>query len=100
MIVLMRMTMFPFSIMSYLLGLTSVSFWHYFSGTCAVSLHVIIWLYIGSTLTQFDSTEGADQKPHETSTLERVILMIQILIAFGIGIYISIVAKTQLNKRL
>jgi uncharacterized membrane protein YdjX (TVP38/TMEM64 family) len=54
MIVLMRMTMFPFSIMSYLLGLTSVNFWHFLSGTSAVTLHVIIWLYIGSTLTQFD----------------------------------------------
>jgi uncharacterized membrane protein YdjX (TVP38/TMEM64 family) len=50
MIVLMRMTMFPFSIMSYLLGLTSVNFWHFLSGTSAVTLHVIIWLYIGSSL--------------------------------------------------
>jgi hypothetical protein len=63
-----------------------------------VSLHVIIWLYIGSTLTQFDF--DSKDKKHGSSTIERIILVVQIFIAFAIGIYISMVAKKSLNSRL
>ena len=44
MIFLMRMTMFPFSLMSYLLGVTSVSFKNYLLGTSAVCVHVSLWV--------------------------------------------------------
>ena len=95
----MRITMIPFGVLSYLLGLTSVRFTHYLVGTSAVMLHILIWLYVGSTLTFLDNAAGATGT-NGPSTLEYFALIAQTVIAFGIGIYISYAAKKELDKRL
>ncbi len=98
MIFLLRMTMFPFSIMSYLLGVTSISFWNYLVGTSSVFVHVILWLYIGSTLTIF--VEDDDKPSISKKYVERVVLAGQILLAIGIGIYIARVAKREFEREM
>jgi uncharacterized membrane protein YdjX (TVP38/TMEM64 family) len=95
MIFLMRMTMFPFSLMSYLLGVTSVSFKNYLLGTSAVCVHVSLWVYIGSTLTMF---EDQDVKHTTTTKLEKAVLAGQVLLAIGLGVYIGRVAKREFEK--
>ena len=65
MIFLVRITLLPFAISSYLLGLTSVKFHHYFVGSLAVMIHIFIWLYIGSTLTRFDNFGALGEKSVE-----------------------------------
>lgn len=91
----MRITMIPYGVLSYLLGLTTVGFRQYLTGSLAVIIHISIWLYVGSTLTCLDSL-GGDSKP----LVEYIALIIQTVIALGIGMYISIIAKKELDKRL
>ncbi len=93
----MRVTMIPFSVMSYLLGLTSVKFRDYFLGTLAVTIHIAIWLYVGSTLTYFDIEQQGNRKK---SNVENAVILVQFIFAIGVAIYISIIAKRELNKRL
>jgi uncharacterized membrane protein YdjX (TVP38/TMEM64 family) len=95
MIFLMRMTMFPFSLMSYLLGVTSVSFKNYLLGTLSVCVHVSLWLYIGSTLTMF---EADDNVKHTTTKLEKAVLAGEVLLAICLGVYIGRVAKREFEK--
>ena len=92
----MRITMIPYGVLSYLLGLTHVGFRQYLTGSLAVMIHIIIWLYVGSTLTCLDSLGGSNSKP----LVEYIALIIQTVVALGIGIYISIIAKKELDKRL
>lgn len=98
MIFLMRMTMFPFSLMSYLLGVTSVSFKNYLLGTLSVCFHVFLWVYIGSTLTIFDDDVKGGK--HTTTKLEKAVLAGQVLLAIGLGVYIARVAKREFEKGL
>ena len=63
-ILLMRFTMLPFSVMSYLLGMTAVKFKDYVIGSLAVSLHIAFFLYLGSTFTYLEGdgrTVSSDQ---------------------------------------
>jgi len=97
MIFLMRMTMFPFSMMSYLLGVTSVTFKNYLVGTLSVCLHVVLWLYIGSTLSMFD--EDNPKKPGHTN-FERAVIAGQVILAISLGFYIGIIAKREFEKSI
>jgi uncharacterized membrane protein YdjX (TVP38/TMEM64 family) len=97
MIFLMRMTMVPFSLMSYLLGVTSVSFKNYLLGTSAVCVHVSLWVYIGSTLTMFDDDYVQGGK-HTTTKLEKAVLTGQVILAIALGVYIARVAKREFEK--
>jgi uncharacterized membrane protein YdjX (TVP38/TMEM64 family) len=51
---LLRMTPFPFSVISYLLGITSIKLKDYILGSLSVILHVALWLYIGKTIDKFN----------------------------------------------
>ena len=93
----MRMTMFPFSLMSYLLGVTSVTFYNYFMGTLSVCLHVVLWLYIGSTLTMFDDDSPKQKK---ASMVEKTVLVGQVVLAICLGLYIGRVAKREFERGL
>lgn len=53
-IFLMRITMIPFSVMSYLLGMTAVKFKDYFIGSLPIVFHIAFFLYLGSTFSQLD----------------------------------------------
>ena len=106
-IFLMRTTMIPFSVMSYLLGLTSVRFKHFFIGSCAIMIHVMIWLYLGSTFTYLDldtdnPNSTATPRPPKTpkTLIEKMTIVIQVFIGIGIMVYISYLARKELNKRL
>jgi uncharacterized membrane protein YdjX (TVP38/TMEM64 family) len=90
------MTMFPFSLMSYLLGVTSVSFKNYLLGTLSVCVHVFLWVYIGSTLTMFD--DDVQGGKHTTTKLEKAVLTGQVMLAIGLGVYIARVAKREFVK--
>lgn len=57
---LLRLTPFPFGVVSYLLGITSVKLKDYFIGTLSVILHVIVWIYIGQTIEKFSEIEEID----------------------------------------
>lgn len=50
----MRLTFIPYCLSSYILGLTHVKFSHFMLGNCGEMYHIILWLYLGSTLTNLD----------------------------------------------
>ena len=52
------MTFLPYSMVSYMLGLTSVSLKKFFVGSLSATIHIVIWLYMGSTLKHFEKYGG------------------------------------------
>lgn len=54
------MTFFPFGLGSYLLGLTAVKYTDFIIGSLSVAFHVVIWLYLGTTLRHIKTIEEDD----------------------------------------
>ena len=46
-VALLRLTPFPFSLVSYLLGITTLRVRDFIAGSLIVSVHIALWLYIG-----------------------------------------------------
>lgn len=57
-VLLVRMTPLPFSVSSYLLGVTSVTIKDFILGSLGEILHIILWLYIGKTLEKFNDVKN------------------------------------------
>ena len=89
--------MLPFSVMSYLLGMTAVRFRDYLIGSFGVAFHVAMFIYAGSSLTYLDD-DSSTQQPK--SKLETTVMVLQVVLAVGLAIYISRLAKKELDKRL
>lgn len=92
------MTLFPFAIGSYLLGLTEVKFKHFIIGTSSVTMHVMIWLYLGTTLRHFKGFNDGSHVSNEARMGELIILAVELIFAIGVGGYISIKAKRELDR--
>jgi len=91
--------MLPFSVMSYLLGMTAVRFRDYLIGSLGVAFHVAMFIYAGSTLKYLDDDSSqATQQPK--SKLETAVMILQAILAVGLALYISRLAKKELDKRL
>ena len=58
-VLLMRFTMLPFSVMSYLLGMTAVRFRDYLIGSLGVAFHVAMFIYAGSSLTYLEDDSSS-----------------------------------------
>jgi uncharacterized membrane protein YdjX (TVP38/TMEM64 family) len=52
-VLLLRLTPVPYSIVSYFLGVTKVKLRDYLLGTSVESVHIALWLYIGKSLERF-----------------------------------------------
>eukprot|EP00347_Sterkiella_histriomuscorum_P014443 403360844 len=110
-IFLMRLTVLPYSLTSYLLGLTHVKFSQFALGNFGEMYHIILWLYLGSTLTHLDifddptsSTSNQDSaisaETQQENKSHQMIVVGEIVIAVLIGIYVSFVAKREFDKRI
>lgn len=60
MIMLLRTLMMPFSVMSYLLGLTSVKFKDYVVGSLVVTFHIAFFLYLGTQIPYLEFDDSGD----------------------------------------
>mmetsp|Transcript_44925 Transcript_44925/g.43495 ORF Transcript_44925/g.43495 Transcript_44925/m.43495 type:complete len:179 (-) Transcript_44925:211-747(-) len=47
-IFLIRVTPMPFSLFSYLLGITAITLREFIIGTCSVTFHIVVWMYVGA----------------------------------------------------
>jgi uncharacterized membrane protein YdjX (TVP38/TMEM64 family) len=94
---LIRMTFFPYGICSYLLGLTTVAYKQFIMGTCAVIVHLCLWLYLGTTLRHFKRFGSTHYESAGTNKLEIVILLVELFVAIAVGGYISYRAKSKLD---
>lgn len=101
---LMRVLTIPFSVMSYILGMTSVKFKDFFIGSHVVTLHVAFLLYMGTQITSldFDPDSNLNEKGKKPpkSKAETAMFFFQIFLAFAVIIYISRVAKKEIDKKL
>ena len=52
-VLLLRLTPFPFSIVSYFLGITSVKLKDYSLGSLIITVYVALYLYLGMSLDKF-----------------------------------------------
>lgn len=55
---LLRLTPFPYSVVSYLLGFTALKLKEFIVGSMVVSLHIALWLYIGMSLDHFKAIKS------------------------------------------
>lgn len=92
--------MLPFSVMSYLLGMTAVRFRDYLIGSFGVAFHVAMFIYAGSTLTYLNDEDSSSQTQQPKSKLETTVMILQAILAVGLAVYISRLAKKELDKRL
>jgi len=54
------MTFFPYGLGSYLLGLTTVKYRDFLVGSSSVAFHILLWLYLGTTLRHIKTLEDED----------------------------------------
>jgi uncharacterized membrane protein YdjX (TVP38/TMEM64 family) len=74
---LLRVLAIPFSVMSYLLGMTSVGFRDFYLGSHVVLFHVAFLLYLGTQITSLDfdpdsprtETDQPAKKPQAAETV-------------------------------
>ena len=95
------MTMFPFALCSYLFGLTEVKFRHFMLGTTSSSMHVLMYLYLGTTLRHFKGFGDKEDLAAEGGSSQHgeiIILLCELIFAIGVGSYISFKAKKELDR--
>eukprot|EP00347_Sterkiella_histriomuscorum_P022746 403337312 len=111
---LLRLTPFPYSVISYLLGFTALKVKDFIIGSLVVGLHVSIWLYIGLSLDHFKQLRNQQNSQSSTSTnnnnspqkiqgnpqFEFFFLSGEIVIAFLVGFLISYKAKMELDRQI
>ena len=96
---LLRLTPFPFALVSYLLGVTSVKLAEFILGSGIMAVHVAIWLYIGQTLNHFQEIQ-AKKDANESANFEFLMLAGEVFVAFIVGFFISYKAKIELDKQI
>ena len=74
-----------------------------------MSIYIALWLYIGNTLVKVQSikpklssggTSGGQQSGESEGWFEMALLGFEILMAFGVGCYISFMAKRELDRKI
>ena len=105
---LLRLTPLTFSFVSYFLGITRVCIRQYLLGSSIISIYIALWLYIGNTLVKVQSIKpklsaggsGGAQSGESEGWFEMALLGFEILMAFGLGCYISVMAKRELDRKI
>ncbi|CDW89592.1 UNKNOWN [Stylonychia lemnae] len=100
---LLRLTPFPFSVVSYLLGLTNLRVRDFVMGSLIVSIHIALWLYIGQSIDHFKQIRDqnmAEGGKSPNAQFQFYFLMAEILIAFIVGFVISYKAKKELDRQV
>ena len=101
-VMLLRVLTIPFSVMSYLLGMTSVRFRDFYLGSHVVMMHVAFLLYLGTQINSLDFDPDSDQssKKPPKSKAEKAMLIVEIVFALVAVLYISRVAKKKIDEKL
>ena len=86
--------MIPFRLTNYMLGVTSVSFTNYITGSCSYILKSSLHTFIGCTLFSVTSTKG------KSDGLENIVFISELLFTFLLTLVISTYAKTILDEKI
>mmetsp|Transcript_47510 Transcript_47510/g.34785 ORF Transcript_47510/g.34785 Transcript_47510/m.34785 type:complete len:247 (-) Transcript_47510:33-773(-) len=98
-IFLIRVTPLPFSFLSYLLGVTKATFQDFLIGTCSVAFHVVVWLYVGQSIQNFEELQAQGAKKKDVDN-EYIFLTMEILVVFLVAFLISYKAKLVLDREM
>ena len=86
--------MIPFNVLNYLMGITDIKSHHYIIGMTGMIPGTVVYVFIGTTISDIaDAATGTSQQ----STLILVMIIIGTILAFAGIVWVSIVAKRNLN---
>lgn len=98
-VLLLRLTPFPYALVSYMLGITSLKVKDFLKGSAIIIVHIAVWLWIGKSLTNFTSlTNDKSGKKEEMSALKISLLAAEVILAIFIAFLIGYKAKKELDK--
>jgi len=97
-VALLRLMFIPFGLVSYMLGVTSVTFWDYFLGSLAIIIKIMLIVLVGCTIWSA-SEEALKTGKEETNSNEIIILVFEILATIIITTIVTIWAKNTLDEK-
>ncbi|MEM6404778.1 MAG: TVP38/TMEM64 family protein [Cyanobacteria bacterium P01_D01_bin.116] len=87
---------FPFSLLNYAYGVTGVSLKDYVLGTIGILPGTIAYVYLGSVVGDI-ATIGTGNQP-SNSTVDLIIKIIGLIVAFAVTIYVTKIARKALEE--
>ena len=97
---LLRLTPLPFFLVSYFLGITSISVLEFILGTLANAIPIAIQLYIGQSFTRISEIKQLDDPNYQVPPFQVIMLMVEVMVAFFVGFLISYKAKLALDRSI
>jgi uncharacterized membrane protein YdjX (TVP38/TMEM64 family) len=98
-VVLLRLMFIPFGLVSYMLGVTSVSFYNYLIGTIAVIIKILLIVLVGCTIWSASEEARRAGKDEEANANEIIILVLEIIATIVITTIVTIWAKNTLDTK-
>ena len=98
-VLLMRLSpLFPFNLLNYALGITSVSFSDYFLGSVGMIPGTIMYVYLGSLAGDIALIGGKNQPSN--MILHWVIQIIGLIATIAVTVYVTKIAKKALEEEV
>ena len=98
-VTLLRLSpVFPFNLLNYGMGVTSVSLKDYFLGSVGMIPGTIMYVYLGSLATNL-ATIGSSEQPTD-ETIQWVIRIVGFIATVAVTVYVTKVAQKALNDRV
>jgi uncharacterized membrane protein YdjX (TVP38/TMEM64 family) len=98
-VLLMRLSpLFPFNLLNYALGVTSVSFSDYFLGSAGMIPGIIMYVYLGSLVGNI-ALIGSKNQPNNL-LLHLVIQIIGLIATIAVTVYVTKIAKKALEEEV
>jgi uncharacterized membrane protein YdjX (TVP38/TMEM64 family) len=98
-VLLMRLSpLFPFNLLNYALGITSVSFSDYFLGSVGMIPGTIMYVYLGSLAGDIALIGGKNQP--NNMILHWVIQIIGLIATIAVTVYVTKIAKKALEEEV
>jgi uncharacterized membrane protein YdjX (TVP38/TMEM64 family) len=98
-VALLRLMFIPFGLVSYMLGVTSVTFCDFFIGSLIYIVKVMLIVLVGCTIWQASDDAMRNGTENEANSNEIIILVVEIVVTIVITIVVTCWAKTTLDKK-
>jgi uncharacterized membrane protein YdjX (TVP38/TMEM64 family) len=98
-VALLRLMFIPFGLVSYMLGVTSVTFCDFFVGSLIYIVKVMLIVLVGCTIWQASDDAMRNGTENEANSNEIIILVVEIVVTIVITIVVTCWAKTTLDKK-
>ena len=96
---LLRLMFIPFGLVSYMLGVTSVSFCDYVIGSSVYIIKIALIVIVGCTVWEASEEASRSGNSKEAENNEIIILIVEIVITIVITVVVTIWAKNKLEDK-